>query len=642
MNSIFTPSHRPSSPTRLATSLTPPLRSAAPTGALDATTLTRTAAGTAATAIASPPAPPTSPVDPWPALERAGLLGGANAVSGPIGAALTTATRTGLLDALRRIEANGVTFEMQRGFHVPGLQSKYVAMSAEDLAEALEEQPSEFKTQLNVNIGDNAHIHLQNLDDIRLLDAYRGAGPAACPNRAAAVEAVRSLESNGIGFGAYNYSGAYDTNAPVMGGGLATLMALVHKGSAYISDPPGSDQQRRLETDADLLAHDFFRGSGIDRGLPEGALAVTVRDADKAGCGFINPDYSSVELFPPLDAWKKLRGGATLLYGPKGGVKVSVTSAQMADLSKVAPRLAQAADIAARFAIPALANTPLAEYGQDFVSAVLDSTAPQPVEAKAELLARLVRAQFTNGRDASRYTLERATKDMSNLLAIEPDATALTSLGTLYAAAVSEDKGDDALAIVKQARHQIAVRAGSPAEKTRLDGQLVKLAEATRSLSAALEGVELLRIPAGSESSDAREKLFLDIARAETTGTGALAASDYRALLVNRLPSESLIDAGNRFLALQGVLATAGQQPRTAEVFAFVQQGTREGRFGALSANDAMRRISENLALSRSLDDAMAALTAPSAGVPAGDATVKNGDDCVIIGGVRVPKGTTR
>jgi len=235
--------------------------------------------------------------------------------------------------------------------------------------------------------------------------------------------------------------------------------------------------------------------------------------------------------------------------------------------------------------------------------------------------------------------MSSAIADLDTLLDLEHDSAQLASLGVLFRAALAETgHRGKALEAISAARSDLETRAGSTSEQARLRTLLVGLVETTQSLSTAMEALDLVRIAVGPESEETRLKLFLDLAAAAPVPAAARAARHYRECLVQRLPTETLVETGQRLLSVLHLLAFIGQHDRAVEVFAFVQQGLREGRFGALSADDVMRGLSEKVLLTLSIDDALTALAAPQASLLPHDGQVQNGTDAVIIGGVKIAK----
>ena len=91
-------------------------------------------------------------------------------------------------------------------------------------------------------------------------------------------------------------------------------------------------------------------------------------------------------------------------------------------------------------------------------------------------------------------------------------------------------------------------------------------------------------------------------------------------------------------VAVLHALSVGRQQEKAAEVFAAIQVGSRNGRFGDMTGDEVVQRFTEALALTGSAEKALDCLRARQAGMPAGPGTVKQDDEFVIIGGVKVPK----
>lgn len=596
------------------------------------------AAAPDAVALSAPaPAPPVA-ANPWPELERMGLLAATPATSGPIGGALTATARQGLLGALTRLETSGVTFERQRGLRFPSLMKKYVPLSAGELANALEKEPVSFKHRFNVNVNGATHVRVASLQGLQLLDAVQGLGAQASPARSGAVEAARSLESRGWKFRAYNYSDDYgDSDSPTQPGTFPALLALNRRGTVDAETPTHSNDRVRFSADSQLIALDYFDGSGTDRGLANGPLAAGVREVTAKGYRFRTDDYYRNNYMAARDAYTALQGGNTLRMGQPDHVAVMVQAADLKSLGDLEKRLQTADDVHERIAKTALAAAGLENQGDAFVHAVMQDKHPHSLYLKAAVLAELVRAEAVSG-DA-RYALENAVEDMGHVLNEDAQPARVAAYTEQFVAALRTSGRKAAWSMLATMRDELRARTGSPAEYQRLQDVVARLMAETHSINAAMEGIDLIRIPVGTETEDERLKLFLDIAARESEKSLDRTASDYRAILVHRTPGESLTVAGGRMCRVLETLALKRQQERASEVFATIQGGVASGRYGKLTADEALQRFSEQMVLSKSVDDALAALAASTTGgVPAGPATVQQSDDAVVIGGIRIPR----
>ena len=628
----------------LAPSPVSPSPALAPVAPLETATAAAVPLDSAAISGGFVAAPGSAPVaanasNPWPELERLGLVSATTTVSGPIGQALTASARQGLCDALHRLEANGVTFERQRGVRLPGLMDKYIRLSADELADALENEPAEFKTQFNVNVDKAEHVHLQNLTDLRLLDGWAGLGSSALPTRASVIDAAHDAEKGGWTFSARNYAGAYDSNEPAVDSAFAALMALVHRGEASMRQGNGSADWAPLTTDSDVIGASYFDGNGPDRGLSDGALAAAIREAASKGFTLSTSEYirnpsAARDVYTALAQGKSVKIGHDTQWG------IDVTAAEMKNLSLADARMKQATDIYERFAKPTLSGTDRTSDAPFFVDFVLNDKHSHAPDLKGMVLSECLTAE-RRGNDWN--ALSNANEDMGHLLDMSGDPARVLAFTAQFSAALQVNRRDEVWNAMTHARDEMKARAGSDTALAQVEALLVRLLEKTRSFPAALEGVDLVRIPMGSETEEDRVRLFLDIAGREPEGGGgAHAADDYRAVMVHRLPTETLLEAGQRMLALFDTLALSKQQGRAAEAFCAIQEGTREGRFGSRSADETVQKLAEAMVTSRSLDDAMASLGSHGGAVPAGPSTVETGDDYVVIGGIRVPRSGQR
>jgi hypothetical protein len=127
-----------------------------------------------------------APAELWAELGRTGLLGATPAISGPIGASLTDATRQGLLDCVRRVRDSGKIFESWKG----GRRT----LTPEQVVDTMAKQRAEFDENAIVVSGFkvNAVFVMHRLNDLRGLDTAYGAGLEAAPPELLAAR--RSLD----------------------------------------------------------------------------------------------------------------------------------------------------------------------------------------------------------------------------------------------------------------------------------------------------------------------------------------------------------------------------------------------------------------------------------------------------------------
>lgn len=250
------------------------------------------------------------------------------------------------------------------------------------------------------------------------------------------------------------------------------------------------------------------------------------------------------------------------------------------------------------------------------------------------ILTDLVRAEARAGEPASALT--RAAEDLGHLLLEDKPPARVVTGAAQYISALRKNGREAALAMLASGRDELRARTGNPAEYEHLQGVLVQLMERTRSIDAALEGIDLIRIPFGAETEEERLGVFLDLAAHEPEKTLDRTADDYRALLVHRAPGDTLATAGARMCHLLDMLALTDQQERASEVFATIQDRATSGEQGQKSPEQAVQRFSEQLALTGSVDKALTASLL--GGISAGPGTVEQGDDFVIIGGIRIPR----
>lgn len=225
-------------------------------------------------AMAATPCRPAT--NPWPALQRLGLVGAAHGTKGPLGHALDSAIRQGLLDSVTRLGQNGVTFELERTWRIPLVMSKYVALDAPQVVARLEDHGCE---KLAFTHGAEVHVSLADLDEIRAVDGVYGqGGDALGPDDRAACAAVADL----VGAGYEVTPGTWSRN---IGGTPFQNWKMVQR------FPLDIGTRRRLSERAadldDLLTLGYLK-TGIDRGVKNLQAAQRLRGLEEKGIAVLS------------------------------------------------------------------------------------------------------------------------------------------------------------------------------------------------------------------------------------------------------------------------------------------------------------------------------------------------------------------
>lgn len=215
--------------------------------------------------------PSSAATNPWPSLQRLGLVGAAYATKGPLGHALDSAIRQGLLDSVTRLGQNGVTFELERTWRIPLVMSKYVALDAPQVVARLEDHGCE---KLAFTHGSEVHVSLADLDEMRGVDGVYGlGGDALGPDDRAACAAVADLVSAG-------YEVTPGTWSRNIGGTPFQNWKMVQRFPLDIVTR-GKLRERAADVD-DLLTLGYLK-SGIDRGVKNLQAAQWLRGFEQEG-----------------------------------------------------------------------------------------------------------------------------------------------------------------------------------------------------------------------------------------------------------------------------------------------------------------------------------------------------------------------
>ena len=125
-------------------------------------------------------------------------------------------------------------------------------------------------------------------------------------------------------------------------------------------------------------------------------------------------------------------------------------------------------------------------------------------------------------------------------------------------------------------------------------------------------------------------------ARSTDPTLGERALRDYLAVSDHALPGQSLDDAAAFLREVHDLLARPVGCEASRDTFAFIQEGVRDGRLHGRSATEALAEIVAAFCTGRDIVDARDAVLVPRVDASNGGA-IKTDDNCVTIGGVRVP-----
>lgn len=565
----------------------------------------------------------TSPVvaNPWPELSKLSLLGGTTAVPGAIGAALTDSARQSLKGMFERLEAKGVKIERQRLMRLPFVMDKNVPLNPEQAVERLGKQKAEFKRLHALVPGEANPVVLTSLKDLRALDALYGAGVATVhPARAATAEMLDEVRASGWKVQNSQYYYEEDPN-------LSPLRAFRRMEDNQGVRVVKADRYLEVRTDEDLRSLEYFMGTGQDHGLDDPILAKRLKDAEAKGLRFVADNRSAT----PREVYL-LKGQRMGLALKDAEYHINIDAADLSDADGLKSKLEDFEKVYARTVRPALVAANMKDWGST-PATLLFPQDPISLEARAAVFAELFKACASSDRD--RQTMQSAEQVFKAVRNGAPSAFELARRTKLVLPTLREAGASAALRFLQDATATLAAKGGSKAEDEKVQETFYKLVNATGSVEAAFEGVDLVRITVGNERFEERLGIFLMIAARESESSLAQTAEHYRSLLVHRDPKEGLVKTADRFLRLIEGMGVGRHQGRAPEVFAAIQADLVAGAITCAQADERVESFLRNLALSNDVDRAVGAMTS-SAGGPAGDITP--GEDFVVIGGVRIPR----
>lgn len=560
--------------------------------------------------------------NPWPELGKLAVLGGNVPVPGALGAVLTEETRKSLTAMFERLEAKGVKIERQRLMRLPFVMDKNVPLNPSEAVERLGKQKAAFKRLHAIVPGQSAPVVLNDLKDVRALDAVYGAGvDVVAPKHAETVKMLEDFRSAGWGVRQSNYY--YYEQDPT----LSPVRAFRRMEDGHGVQLSKGDVHYDVKTAEDLRSLDFFHGTGQDRGLDDPVLANRLKDAQGKGLRFV---YENREATPRQ---------IYLAKGQKLGVSLkdaeyhmNIQAADLSDADAMVSRLQDFEKVYARTIRPALTAADMKDWGATPATVLFPDDAIA-LEARAAVFAELFTACSSGGRD--RDTMQGAVNVYHAVRKGAPSGFEMARRAKLVLPTLRSSGAKAAVEFLARASEALDAKGGSKDADERVQETFYKIMAATGSVEAAFEGVDLVRIAVGNERFEERLGIFLMIAAREGESTLGLTAEHYRSVLVHRDPKEGLVKTAERFLRLIEGMSVGRHQAHAPAVFAAVQADLVAGRITPAQADERVESFLRNLALSNDVDRAAAAMTS-SAGGPAGE--IKPGEDFVDIGGIRIPR----
>ncbi len=592
---------------------------------------TRTAAPARATSAESSPAPadqvqlsgtpPTA--NPWPELEKAGVLSASSSIGGSIGSVITQTVRQDLVKALQRLEAGGAKLEYRRRIPLPfGLRGRYEEFSAEKAADFIARKKPDGLNRLEITMPGVARRQVRSLKDLQFADAVLGANVLNATDKRN-LECIQSLEK--AGFKASNYNNYYYDEAPPPADALEQLRTLDYGRETYFEAPGGGQVSAGKDS---LPALDFFRGSGQDRGLKSPDFAQKLKDAEAGGFKF-RYDRNEIDSFRAYqielkDSW--VRKGDSVM--------IPVSKDDLSDLGKLTRAIDEADEVFDEVLAGAFKDAGTAKENAYFPGIVREGAQKFPIKVAAAVYAEMLRGA-RKGNDDSYRTSERVNTLSKKLYDECNTPFELARKTALVSDTFARHGYEAATKILKQTQEVITSRAASnPQRQEALEDLFFTLLSATGSIGAASEGMDLVRISVGSETQEDRTRLFQALARRLPAGSTDQTAFCYRTVLAERLQTETLAATGERFCKLLEGMAVGRHQDRAAEVFTYFQQSMRDGGGDPKQTDSRVTQFLQNLVIH---DDVDKALTSSFGGTTS-QGSVQQTEDAIVIGGVRVPR----
>lgn len=556
--------------------------------------------------------------NPWPELQKAGVLTASSSINGSIGSVITQTVRQDLTASLERMGKAGVKFEYRRRLALPfGLRDRYGEMSPGKAADFVCKNKPDGLGRLEITMPGAERRPVHSLVDLKLADAALGADVLE-PDEKTSMECLLSLESKG--FKPYNNSYYNEPNDR-----LAQLKTLHHGRDVYFTSPDGKTNVQANKTS--LLALDYFAGSGQDRGLKDPVFAGQLKEAEKNGFQF-RYDRNTLSLHKAYLSELKnaqVRKGDSIL--------VSVSKADLSDLGKLGQRIHEADQV-----FDEVLAGPYAEMGYEKASATIPAVVEEgsqkfPIKVAAAVFGELL---LSSRRDEDGYKAGERATDLTKKLYQECSTPfELARKAALVSATYKEHGYKAAHKVLAQTQDVITARAANnPQRQEQLEDLFFTLLSASGSITAASEGLDLVRISVGSEKQEDRTGLFQAIARRLPAGSTDQTAFCYRTVLAERLESETLQATGDRFCKLLEGMSVGRHQDRATEVFSYFQQEMRDGSGDPRQADTQVRQFLQALVIH---DDVDKALNSNFGGTTA-PGSISQTEEMVVIGGIRVPR----
>lgn len=504
-----------------------------------------------------------------------------------MGPVVTEQVQRDLLAVLDRIQRGGNTLERRQERFFSFLEPRYLPLTEE----ATVFQPDGTVSDLVVTEPDNSRRLVTDLRDLQLLDCQYGAGPGALsPEEQPLLQAATRLHE----------LSTRHWQSP------CRQLDRLQQNQPVLFDLPGGAV--RVENLDELALMDYLRGSGQGlENLRHPDQARRLKSAREEGLELTldGRDADPPELYrKPQDTLCAARGE---------GLAVPIQPEELDDLPTLLARLERHEQVFKERILPAHARFDRDHPPRVYPRFLVEKASSFSLEVGAMVLSELL----SRGPQRAWEAEPEAEKLAEGLLDRASDDLDL-ALKTLRISRVYSRQG------LSEAQQHLDALTVLPQRADLLDA-FRHVVATTRGLEAAVEGLELVRIPAGQESMNERLELFEQLSRCLPPEQRDETTPLYRMILAQRHPSDSLQGTGKRFLDLRSL--TGDEEAR--EAFMRIQELAHD----PAEADRMVFELVQALLLEQDRKEALGRILGQT-DLP--QSQVEARADSVLVGGVRV------
>lgn len=542
----------------------------------------------------APPAPEDP--NPWPALERGIALARTASTNG------TGALAPALEQALQRFDKAKCTFHTDSFKPDPVLPQEAIMKILEG-------------STVKVAFSSGAMAKLKGMADLRVLDGLVGLGPQVLDqDEKDFLQVWDSLGSRGFKPRHYG-SDPQDPRADK----LEALQNL-RTGSTISLETPGNGTCSAKTLD-ELKAMDFISG-GPEWPVADLEKARTLRSAQDRGLIFYS--YSS-----PKNAYEAYKSSdPTLSVSRAGSPRLTLTLEQLKDAQGTDQLFQQASEFHQQRLGKLYEQLKVTDNPPQIPTAWVDMRRRFSPEVADAAACELLQAAVIGGQQ-NWYNVEKVWGLAAKVGEFARDDYQLACLAKGIAPLLENGKQEDADRALMRLVNFEKERELTDEEQT----TMLTLVNGTRSISAAQEGMDLVRIPLSDETLEQREQVFLNLGRSLAPAENHRTAEFYRTVLAEKLPDENLGRTGDRLGRIYHACAAENRANQALSAFRSIQRKLRAQPHTPEEADKVVQKFLNALLLGRDTKSAIASLDDPTQG-----ASVAQGERHVVIGGIRVPR----